>query len=254
MRSRSRYRSIMKTAITTLALAGTGRAQDPREEELTGAIVRVPSTPPPRGPVRTVELVIDAARAPGSSDVAISARARNRSRSPVTLELADDCGDGASVIFSGLPVGYDYDDACRRGACAARGAPRRVTIAPGATFRVATITVRPKGGACNAALPPGRFAVTFALPSQAEGLRVVPPRRKAIIVQDRLREDAPEAPGDAVRPGSAPLESAPSQPCPSVDPCAHHCPFGFLRDSRGCASCSCAPSPARRPAESSPAR
>jgi hypothetical protein len=131
----------------------------------------------------------------------VTASVRNRSERAITFELPDRCPEGP-VAFAGLPPGYDYYSACRRGASAGPRPPRRLVIAPGETRELTRIRIAPAGNACAAPLAAGRHNVGFLLPASLRSCNV----RFAEI------------------PGSLPPEPVP--PLPDVQPFPS-CPPGY---------------------------
>ncbi|HEX2571737.1 MAG TPA: hypothetical protein VH877_19410 [Polyangia bacterium] len=228
-------------ALLVLAAAVPARAQPigPGPEGWPpGAIVRpVPPPPEPTGPC-TVDLSLKARR--DGAALVLTARARNRSSKPVTLYTPDYCGGGGPALFVGLRPGYDAYNACSRGPCLQPRGVTQFTIPPGATQTLTEVTLHPDGDGCNAPLPPGRYAISFELPHQAEGVRVC-----AVKEPYRLVRKAPPAkiiPPEPSPPPPIPHRPAPSR-CPPPIPCGIYCPYGMAKDENGCSDCSCNPNP-----------
>lgn len=92
----------------------------------------------------------------------LHAIATNQTAEPLVLTLQDRCPGGA-VDFSGLGDGFDYYGTCVMGACTPQ--PQlEIQLAPGVATRLATAVVDPRGNGCQAALAPGPYELSFALP------------------------------------------------------------------------------------------
>lgn len=94
----------------------------------------------------------------------VSARLRNLSKKVLEIEAPDRC-PGGPAVFHGLGQGYDYYATCTAGACAGPRDPVRLTLAPGQSIVVATLVIEPAGQTCNAPLAPGKYTLSFGIPS-----------------------------------------------------------------------------------------
>jgi len=93
----------------------------------------------------------------------VVAFARNKTQKPIRLELPSRCPQGP-VVFTGLSPEYDYYRSCTKGACAGPRDPIAFEIAPGQQIELEMVEIDPQGAGCTAALPPGKHAITFAVP------------------------------------------------------------------------------------------
>jgi hypothetical protein len=108
----------------------------------------------------------------------LHAVATNQTDRPLHLELKGQCPGGA-VEFSGLGDGYDYYGTCVMGPCSALEDPV-IELPPGASVRLATAVIAPKGNGCQPALSEAEYSVTFALPLKAPS---------AVLCEQALRID-----------------------------------------------------------------
>jgi hypothetical protein len=153
----------------------------------------------------------------------VTALAKNKSEKPVTLSLPSRCPEGP-VAFHGLGERYDYYRSCAKGACAGPREPERFTISPGQTMELAAIEIDPNGGDCTAALPTGRYTVSFSVPFSGQGCAGT-----FATVDGRA---APKQP--------PPVKPATRAECPSAPACGIACPGGeYARDDNGCTTCGC---------------
>ncbi len=102
-----------------------------------------------------------------ADSVVVEVFADNTSGAPADFDLPDRCPRGP-VAFEGLGEGFDYEDACRKGACAGTRRAEHVHLAPAATRRIGSAEVGLRRDACHAAVPPGHHRVRAVPP---EGIR-----------------------------------------------------------------------------------
>jgi hypothetical protein len=192
------------------------------ERPLPGAI-----WPPPGYEPSPCELELPTIIGRRGDGYEVVALAHNRTDKPITLELPDRCPQGP-VVFVGLSPEYDYYGTCAAGACAGPRDPVRFNLDPGQRIELAAIMVRPGGGGCTQALPPGRHHIGFSVPYRGQTCSRGP---AAIEVRD---PKPPPRPPTKTAP-------APGVTCPPMPACGIACPGGsFARDAQGCPLCGCA--------------
>ena len=99
----------------------------------------------------------------------LHAEATNQTSHALRLELEGQCPGGA-VHFSGLGAGYDYYGTCALGPCKLEADPV-IELPPGATVRLATAVVAPRGKGCQPALGAASYALQFEVPLKMQGAR-----------------------------------------------------------------------------------
>jgi hypothetical protein len=163
------------------------------------------------------------------------ARARNRTPRALSLSLPKVC-TGGPAEFAGIPR-YDYYGRCTTGACAEEPKGRTtVNIEPRGMVELARGRVDPKGNACNAPVPPGRYPALVAVDLRGAVVCLGPSD-----VMDLNPGGAP-APARQARP--APEKKSPPPPppakCKPGPACGIGCPGGRLKhDENGCTLCAC---------------
>lgn len=120
------------------------------------------------------------AEASPSDTVSLRAVATNVSGGTLDVAMIEQCPAG-QALFSGLGDGFDYYGTCVMGACEDSGQTFVETLVPGGALTV-EVSVPLGGGTCNAAVDPGAYSLTFALPLVGEDVTVCPPAAAALAV------------------------------------------------------------------------
>ncbi len=143
--------------------------------------------------------------APGGDTFSVDVAAENTSGRPLDFDLDPRC-PGGIVDLVGLGAGYDYYGNCAAGACPSPSGAKHVHLDVHGRQSLASTTIQARGGACTAALSPGRHSIQAVAPpldlsvcSEAAAFDVsaasVPP--SSPLVPARPAVVAPPAPAPA---------------------------------------------------------